>query len=69
MRMKCSLPVSDKGYAKTKYKGNLTTMRNHCARAGVGHYRIYIEKCVAAKIPMHDRGMPDSIRNKIDGKG
>ena len=59
----------EKGCSRTKYKGNLTTMRNHCAGSGVGHYKEYVRKCVSGKIPMHDRCMPDSIRKKIDDKG
>ena len=53
----------------TKYAGNLTTMRRHCAREGVGHYWIYVQQCLVGNILMHDRCMPDSIGNKLDVKG
>ena len=59
----------DLGYLKTNYTGNLTTMCRHCTREGVGHYRIYVQQCLVGNVPMHDRCMLDSIRNKLDDKG
>jgi hypothetical protein len=57
-------PYSKYKMLQIDFKGNLTTMRNHIRRQGLGHFCMYQSRCKEKNISINVRAIPKGVQSQ-----